>query len=360
MFCERDEIAQLKDVIINKNNVLLTGEHGIGTTTLIQQVFHQLPEHSVGIYIDVFAVTDDIDFIHAFYQALVHQLPLQNTEKELQHYFPCFTASFTRKNQSEHDVSEATSSYGFDELLVSIFSGIDLFCQEYGYSHLILAFDDFQQIAEIKKSKIDAKIRAISQANKQVCFIFASNKKYKLRAIINGYGQPLYGMTTPITLKPINKTVLKSYCEKHFQLRFTHNSFLFLYKKLQGRTRPIIQTCTVLSFLGKVISNDEINVAIDHLMSQYAAIFKDKYTALPRQQKKAIKAIIFSQHLSPNTPVFARDILMTLRLTKASLVGALLALEKKDEIMQVDEGKYRINDVLYALWLNFSFSGAQY
>lgn len=352
-FCGRkQELAHLTDLIINKANVMLYGDRRYGKTSLIMKAFSDLPTSVLPIYVDLYSIVDEMDFAHELYVAVEKATP-----KTLRSETAKFLELLSRAKGVEFQPTKSGESFtfkpsfeskDFDRLLTSAIELIEGYCQYSNCTHAVIAFDEFQQVAGITKIKIDAKLRAISQTNSNVSFIFSGSKKSILRNLLSGEQQPWHGMTTPMSVRGVDVNELKVFCEKRLDGKFEHDAFETLYESVRGQTRLILQCCYRLF-------SDEINTptlaccerALNSLVAAYDDEFRDKFITYRPRLKKALKAIAYAKGKS----VFAERMLQRVNLTKQALNQAIASLEKLDDVSKLDSGSYQINNILFSLWL---------
>jgi len=308
------------------------------------------------VYIDLYDIVDEMDFAQSLYNAVIEAMPFSLEDKltKLASYFTRLEGVSMTPTRSLDGFSVKPNVRGqdFDELLQSAIDGLSKLCTKNNYTHAVLAFDEFQQIKEVKNVKIDAKLRAISQKNKHVCFIFSGSKKNMLREIINGKGKPFQGMTTPLTIKGIDIKELQYFCEGKLKTNFQGDSFNTLYDMFRGQTRLILQMCYRLYAESiKPIKQTDIVDTLNSLLYDYEDEFKERFIRLAKRQKQATKAII----LSNSNKIYGKIILDTVGVSKQGLSQALNSLEEQDEITKIEEGSYQINDVLFEHWLKRKF-----
>jgi hypothetical protein len=187
----------------------------------------------------------------------------------------------------------------------------------------------------------------LSQAHRNVCFIFSGSKKNMLRNLVSSSGQPLHGMTTTIAVKGIERKAIQAYCETRLRAPFVTDAFEYLYDRVRGQTRLILQVCF------RLYSDDLDGYGVDDVDRVTAGLiedYDDEYRSLmmnlPGRQRKAIKAIA----LSGGEHVFSQDILEEVNMTRQALNAALERLNEEDVITKLGEGQYAISDVMLHLW----------
>lgn len=357
-FCGRErELEKLLDITANRNNVLMYGERRYGKSSLILKAFSKMPKTVFTAYVDLYDIVDERDFALKLYRGVVDAMPFSIEEKlkSLAELFNRvrFVATPNRAGDSilfQPEIRDRT----FDELIEDVFEAITRLCERKSFTHAVIALDEFQQIGEIKKVKIDAKLRSISQGHAQVCFIFSGSKKNMLRNLVSSTSRPLHGMTTTIAVKGIELPVIRAYCEQRLDGRFENGAFEHLYERVRGQTRLMLQVCFRLySDNLAVYTAEDVNRVLTGLIEDYDDEYRSLMMGLAGRQRKAIRAIA----LSGGEAVFSQPILDEINLGAQGLNAALEKLLEHDVVDKVDEGKYVICDVMFHLWASSQLGG---
>lgn len=353
-FCGRErEIVRLTSLVSSKANVILYGDRRYGKTSLIQKVFAELPDSILPIYLDIYSAVDEMDFARLLYDAVEKATPStlrKQTGKLLKLLSNIEGVSFApAKSGESFTMKPSFKTQDFNQLLESAFALIDQYCQYSECSHAVIAMDEFQQVTEIKKVKIDALLRTISQTNPNVSFIFSGSKKSMLRELLNAPQQPWHGMTTPISLEGIEPELFRVYCEQKLGGTFDEYAFTWLYNTLRGQTRMILQACFDL-FANNITSpnTDDVMGVVDMMLNEHNADFKEKFLMYSGSHKKALRAIASASEGG----LYEQENLTRHNInTKQGLNQTIKSLLKSDEIQKVDEGQYQFTNVLFGLWL---------
>jgi len=193
------KLKQAVDLAVSKHNILLLATPS-DRKPFIQQLVKQLPHNIMTCSIDLADIKNDLDVIERFYHAISATID-QNTINKAEANLIKLTEFFIEDNVPIHQQCSALiATYGFREVIASLFSALTTYCQTNSFSHVVVAIDNFENINTLKQLKLDATLRRISQHHQLVSFIF-TGEATPLRAFFTRYKQPLFGSTTPIVLK---------------------------------------------------------------------------------------------------------------------------------------------------------------
>jgi AAA+ ATPase superfamily predicted ATPase len=348
-FCGRKaETEKLAQLINDGKNVVLFGDRRYGKTSLIEHVFRSTPKKTLHAFVDLFACTEGQDVAVCIYEAVYQALPfnLEKKLKEVSGAFKRISIGLEITSTGSQKVSTQLLSREFEQLIEDALTGADALCEKHGTS-LVIALDEFQQIAEIKDKRVDAVLRTYMQRLKHVSFIFSGSKKSILSGLFIDKKQPLYGMATSISLGGIEPDLFQKFCEKRLGQAFPDNSFQDLYGEVRGQTKLILQTCYTLYAGGEPLTAERISDALDSIIADKDEEFKLLFNSYASQQKKALKMIgrYGGQRL------FSERGLTEFRIKKQNLHQVLTRLVSLGDVAQMDDDRYVVSDVHFHLWM---------
>lgn len=348
-FCGRKkETDQLAQLITDGKNVVLFGDRRYGKTSLIEHVFRGMPDNKLHAFADLFACTEGQDVAVCLYEAVYRSLPfnLERKLKEVSRVFTRIKLGLEVSSTGTPKLSTQLLSRDFEQLVEDALKGADQLCEKHGVT-LVIALDEFQQVAEIKDKRVDAVLRTYMQRLQHVSFIFSGSKKSILSGLFIDKKKPLYGMATSIALGGIEPDLFKSFCEKRLGLDFESGTFEWLYEEVRGQTKLILQTCYYLYASGAALTCEHVSQTLDGIIADKDEEFKLLFNSYANQQKKAIKMIGRYQ----GRRLYSEHCLTEFRIKKQSLHQVLTRLMEVDDVAQMDDDRYVISDVHFHLWV---------
>lgn len=352
-FCGRlDEKKKLIELVSSKANVLMYGDRRYGKTSLIKHCFKELPKNILPIYFDIYDITDKYEFARKLYEAVGEATPssLRKQTGKLIDYLSRLkgvTVSPSRSGES-FALKPHFESKDFDQLLSSAMQLIEQYCKHSKCTHAVIAIDEFQQIADLKGAKIDAKLREISQSSEYVSFVFSGSRKSVLRDLLNKPKQPWYQMTTPMSIKGLDIHLFKKYCQKKLDGKFEAQAFEYLYAIFRGQTRLVLSACARL--YGNDIKSPsywQCEDIVRFMVQENRDEFTEKFLLFAAGYKKALKAVA----MSPDGGIYEQENLDILNTTKQSLSRSITVLEKQDILQKAGEGHYLFHNILFGIWM---------
>lgn len=212
-FCNREqETDKIINAIKNQRNLTLMSYRRLGKSGLIKHVFYQLrKEKGMKLfYVDIMDTEDLSEFVDLLAKEIIGKI--NSRTMRLLKIFSNIVKSLrpkisidplTGKPEIEisvlNDASPQTS-------LSEIFSYLQKQDQ-----HIIIAFDEFQQIVKYPESNVEALLRKYIQQLTDTNFIFSGSQKHLLLSMFNDYGRPFYQSSELLNLGKIDKETYKSF-----------------------------------------------------------------------------------------------------------------------------------------------------
>ena len=341
---ERQSISQLCH---DGKNVLLYGKRRYGKSSLI----HELCEHEFGnntltVYVDLFEMLDANDFARLFYQACAKAMKfsLTNAASELLNYFKKVHFNVSVGQSGAPTFTPTLASRDFDELIEDTFAGLQRYAAKENKT-VVVAFDEFQQILDIKNKKIDAIIRKHIQYHDQISYIFSGSKRHLLTGLFTHHKRPLFSLATGIELHAIESGEFYVFANNHLDGRLQKDAFDWLYNQVEGESKLLQEMCYHLWYQQGEIDQSQVMALLAQIVRQSDGEYRALFEHLTKSQKTALKAIA----LTNGQGLFKQEVLSDLNTNKQTLMGALKAL-MKTEMIDREEGRYFPTDKKFDLW----------
>lgn len=352
-FCGREaESSKLTQLILDGKNVVLFGDRRYGKTSLIDHVFRQLPKDRLHAFSDLFDCTDGQDVAVHIYQAVYDALPfsLERKIKEMKGAFSRVHLGVELTHTGSTRVIPSLMTREFEMLMQDALEGAEHLCNKLNKT-LVIALDEFQQVAEIKDKRVDALLRTYMQRMNRVSFIFSGSRKSILSNLFIDKSQPLYGMATSISIGGIETDTLKHYCEERLGQTFKPEAFEGLYRRVRGQTKLILQVCYWLYAEKSELTSEAVESVLDMVIQEKNEEFKLLFASYTGQQKKALKAI----GRYDGKGLYQQDRLSQLGVNRQSLYQVLNRLVEVGDVVRIDDDRYAMADVHFHLWVMRAF-----
>ncbi|QOG12608.1 AAA family ATPase [Arcobacter sp. FWKO B] len=337
------EFEKLSQTVKYSNNLLIYSKRRMGKSSLIKTFFEQNSKEYLTIYVDIFDITSKEDFAHKLLKALANagKFDLKTTIKNLTSLFKRVRVEPTiDTNTLEYSIKPIIATLSFDEMMEDFFHSLNELSKT---NKIIVAIDEFQQIASITDVKLDAMMRTYIQERQNISYVFLGSKRHLLTSLFE-YKSPLYELATPMLLEPLDIDAIYEYSKKH--LKVSYDIVEYIYDISDGETK-MIQNILHLMYLQKEkeISKNMVDDALQEIINSKDGSYKLLFDTLGNNQKIALKIVgIYKKGF------FANTILQEYNIKKQTLQSSVDALFAK-ELIDKEDDRYFIPDRAFELWV---------
>jgi len=350
--CEREELKTLQNLISLDQNIVFYGRRRSGKTTLVKRLLDELEKAKSydTLYVDLLATQNKEEAIAALTIAVFEKFGKSKTGMT-----PAFQAMFSQLGVSidyhpytgKPIISKGPKSFIKTEKSLS---ALGQFLSQ-RKRRVVIALDEFQQISLYEEGNEEALFRGWVQQHPLISFIFIGSPPKMMTDMFAVKNRPFYQSARMVKLGPIPLAVYSAYIKKHFSSKGRNISDQLiskLYHLAGGETYTVQLLCHQLMGKSKTVKEEEISMALLHVLDQQESTYADYARMLTRHQWSLFKAI------AKEEPLFnplSKDFVQKHSLGAVSTVStALKALEKLGLIIQEDEA-FRIHDVLIGRWM---------
>ena len=342
-FGREEEFEKLSDIVKYSNNMLIHSKRRMGKSSLIKAFFEQNKEEYFCIYVDIFDITSKEDFAQLLLKALSNagKFDLKTAIKNLTSLFKRVRVEPTiDPNSLEYSIKPIVATLSFEEMFEDFFNSLNELSKT---NKIILAIDEFQQIANITDVNLDAMMRKYIQERQNISYIFLGSKRHLLTSLFE-YKAPLYELATHFELKPLKLEDIFEYAKKYLDISFEMSQYI--YEKSDGETKMIQQILHLLYVQKeKIITKEEVDSVIKEIINSKDSSYKLLFDTLGNNQKIALKIVgIYKRG------VFASSILTQYNIKKQTLQSSIDTLLKK-ELIDKEDDRYFIPDRTFELWI---------
>ena len=213
-FGRTQELEKLSTIVKYSNNMLIHSKRRMGKSSLIKTFFEQNKDDYLCIYVDIFDITSKEDFVQLLLKALANagKFDLKTAIKNLTSLFKRVRVEPTiDPNSLEYSIKPIVATLSFEEMFEDFFNSLNELSKT---NKIILAIDEFQQIANITDVKLDAMMRKYIQEKHNISYIFLGSKRHLLTSLFE-YKAPLYELATHFELKPLELEDIFEYAKKY-------------------------------------------------------------------------------------------------------------------------------------------------
>lgn len=326
------ETEKLLDAIRSERNLTLFSDRRLGKTSLIQHVFSQLDAGKYHpLYIDLFASNSLVQFARKVTEVV-------------------YKSKIIKENLFFRILGSIGASLSFDEYSgmpkielnyinrQKIIKGLpELFDHlKKSKNQVIIAFDEFQELAGYEEDKAEAYVRTIMQDCPEITFIFSGSKKSLMKKMFASSNRPFFQSTQMMELHEIDRdtyakeifTVLKK-CNKLYDKNVIYSILEETYCHT-GFTQMVLSR--VYSEAGKKIDNEVYEMVWEDILEENKSVSREHEYLLPKLQWKVLIAIAKEEFVkAPLSREFANKHGLS---ASSSIARAIKALLDKGLIIQ--------------------------
>lgn len=356
LFCDRrEESARIVRTLTNQGNMLLMSSRRMGKSGLVKYCF-ELPvirDNYYTFYVDILHTASLREMVCTFGQQVFDTLKgrgektlrtLVQTLKSLAGSFgydpltgsPTFQLEMGRLSQPEYTLKEI-----FDWL-------------EHADKPCIVAFDEFQQIANYPENNIEALLRGYIQYLSNVNFIYSGSERHLLAEMFLSSARPFYNSTQQLVLEPIiTSEYVPFVCHwfREFGKEIQEADVLAMYQQLEGNTfcmQKLFHEAFINTAVGEICSLSLLNQTLEDIISEEGRAYSKMLSRVPERQKELLYAIAKEGHAQR---ILGGDFIRRHALASASAVQA--ASKKLIELgfITVEDNVYSVQDMFLRFYL---------
>ena len=360
LFCDRkEETAILIRQIENGRDVVLVSPRRMGKTGLIHHLFRQEPiqDRYYTFFIDIYSASTLQEMCYLFGKAVFERLK----SKKTQHWETFFQTIKSLRPAFKLDAFTGEPSFEFgigaierpETTMEEIFSYL-----EAADNPCIVAFDEFQQIAEFQEKRTEAMLRGMIQNCSNTSFIFSGSKQHTISQMFHSKARPFYQSAQLMELQPLNRDVYADFATELFskyEKSLNRDVVNQVYNDYNGTTwylQMMMNELFSLTPVGETCDITKLQTARQNIIEIQDGVYQTQLSMLSPKQKQLLQAIVQEGIIKSVT---SAAFIKKYSLDGASSVqSAMKGLIEKALISTVDS-QYHIEDYFFAEWLKKNY-----
>jgi len=216
-FCDRkSELKRLSSNANNGINTTLISARKYGKSALIYRLFEELNKQKewICIYIDIYSTQNIKELTELLAVSAIKKFPeKQSIGKRFMQFFKSLhpVLSYDALTGQPEVRFEFTQARDYERTLGAI-----LHFLEEQKAPILLAFDEFQQVAMYPEKNTEAILRTIIQTLHNVQFIFSGSNQHLMIEIFNSAKRPFFSSTQSLVLSEIPADLYSEFIRRHF------------------------------------------------------------------------------------------------------------------------------------------------
>jgi len=351
-FCPRPQLEKdLKEHIISGQNVLIEGERRIGKSSLIIKTASGIKNYRT-VYIDIYQIKTVNDLISRITNSLVSlekQSGLfEKLVKVVSHLRPSLSIdSFTGSPSISFNTTERMTPEDIDNLL-------DFIYREHALRKIIVIFDEFQDILNIKDHESTvALLRSRIQFHSDMPYIFSGSVRKDMDRIFYDPDSPFFKSAIKLDIGLLGKKYFVKYIKDKFLLGKrsvsddTINRIFIETLEIPGDVQELCNALWSITEYNTVLKPDDINNALTVIFAREKEFYEHTISFLTNHQLRCLTSIASLGGKN----IQAGKFLKLTGITHASSVKKAVARLVDLKILYEYKKEYRFNNPFFRTWV---------
>lgn len=355
-FCDRkEETAFLIKQIDNGRDVVLMSPRRMGKTGLIHHLF-SLPEiegryHT--FFVDIYPATTLQEMCYIFGKAVFERLKTRK-EKNIDTFFKTIKSlraglkidPVTGEPSVEFGVAAIENPTTTMEEIFAYLEAADRPC--------IVAFDEFQQIAEFQEKRVEALLRGMIQHCSNTTFVFSGSKQHTIEQMFHSKSRPFYQSAQLMDLRPLDKKLYSEFAIRLFSQydkRIDSSIPAAIYDEYEGTTwymQMMMNELFAITDKGQTCEVSMLPQARENIIDVQEGAYQTQMTMLSPKQKLVLQAIAHEGVVkSVTSGAFIKKYSLD---SSSSVQSAIKGLYDKEIISSTNKG-IQVYDYFFSWWL---------
>jgi hypothetical protein len=353
----KEELQLLTRELTSGHNVFLYSPRRYGKSSLIMMVLEELQKRNImTARIDLLACLSISDFISELVQKTI--VPAYSTVDSIVNFlkstFSGFVPEIIVNPDGSIGLSYRKEASQIDEKKLPDLLNAPEKLAETKNKHLVVVFDEFQEIAALDGTRLERLMRTSFQHHKWVTYVFMGSKRHLLEQMFTGKDRPFHKFATPFPLGKIPAEEFGEFIIRKFEntkVKIGRHMIDAILKFTEGHPYFTQQFCHELWNLscdkGYVDEGDfeKTNLNILRMNNDIFLEMWDKMTIL---QRRLLVAISEEGTISA---IYSTSLIEKYKLISSSHVSrAVRQLIKEGTIEKINRS-YLIPDIFFREWL---------
>lgn len=337
-FCDRQmEMAEIESDIASGINITIISPRRYGKTSLILNLFDRL-EGIESVYIDLMGITSINDFLDVYAHAFLEKIG------GMQRFFELAKKIIPGIEKMELNFGPVGVDLRVSPTIRNVEEIISI--PERLGSKVVVAFDEFQEITNVKEIDLLSVFRKKAQMFKNTTFIFAGSRRHVMNDIFSNPEKPFYRFSKVYNLEPLGKSETIGFLRHKFnstieEVQIGSDLLEHIYEVSNGHpyyVQYISHMIWNIAMESGKLELEDVERAANKVLQSERSMYEMLWDSLSSNQKAVLKNIAYD--ISP----------YELNMSAGSVKTALDKLVKMD-IIQKGEKRYELVDPFLGMWM---------
>lgn len=346
-FCDRiKEQKEIRQYIESSQNVLVYSHRRYGKSSLILKIFKEL-KNVTPVYIDLYGTTHVGEFIISFLKGVSSlESQMNRLMKMLREGIRSIGLHFSMDPVTGMPMASPVFNRAVqDKTIDELFAMIESLSKK---KKLVVAFDEFQEVAAYGGDTFEKKLRKSIQKHDRISYIFAGSQRHLITEMFNDRKRAFYMLATSFPLGKIETADYTEWVKGLYQKakRRIENSFIEDVVALCENHPMYVQEFFFNLWREKELSFEHLERVERDMLEKRIPEYSYVWDSLTLNQKRALKLIA----RTAGKNIFSAENLDKVGFRAASQVTAALASIEKMGILDKNQ-KWKVHDPFFRRWL---------
>ncbi len=360
LFCDRiAETDYLIKQIENGRNTVMVSPRRMGKTGLIRHLFQQeqMLDRYETFFIDLYSATSLQEMSYLMGKSVFDRLKSRK-EKYIESFF-----QIIKSLRPGFKIDALTGEPKFEMGIGAVENPTATLEEVFTYLETsekpsVIAFDEFQQIAEFREKRVEASLRGMIQQCTRTSFIFSGSKPHTIAQMFQSKAKPFYQSAQLMDLRPLDKEVYTEFVSRLFSeygKSIESQVVKLVYERYVGVTwymQMMMNELFAMTDVGETCTPEDIEKAKFNITEVQEGSYKSQLNNLSDKQKRVLQAIAKEGVVDAVT---SGSFVKRHALESASSVQSAIKGLLDKEIVSHTDGQYRINDFFFSEWLRENY-----
>lgn len=360
LFCDRiAETDYLIKQIENGRNTVMVSPRRMGKTGLIRHLFQQeqMLDRYETFFIDLYSATSLQEMSYLMGKSVFDRLKSRK-EKYIESFF-----QIIKSLRPGFKIDALTGEPKFEMGIGAVENPTATLEEVFTYLETsekpsVIAFDEFQQIAEFREKRVEASLRGMIQQCTRTSFIFSGSKQHTIAQMFQSKAKPFYQSAQLMDLRPLDKEVYTEFVSRLFSeygKSIESQVVKLVYERYVGVTwymQMMMNELFAMTDVGETCTPEDIEKAKFNITEVQEGSYKSQLNNLSDKQKRVLQAIAKEGVVDAVT---SGSFVKRHALESASSVQSAIKGLLDKEIVSHTDGQYRINDFFFSEWLRENY-----
>lgn len=339
-------------------NVVLIGPRRYGKTSFILNLLGHLEKNSKKetLYVDLLNITSHRDFYLQLIMAIKNKRSvLKNFKAWIKNLpdvlRPTLSIETERSGEISLNIKPFTPNEDVKQMILVLLE--DLLKSS---SHIVIAFDEFQSVAEIEDGGwLEATLRQKMQLNKNAFFIFSGSRRAIIHDMFNNHKRPFYHSCQLIDFPKLDDSFTE-WIQDRFKkvgIESDSSSINYLREVVEDTPNYVQMACFhIVADGAKKLDKLVVDKILKTMVNQNAYAYQTMMKSLSVNQQRVLRMAAKIKE-----GVFTKEVILQFEIPSPQHVAQAIKALKEKQILDEETGKGKVifDDPLFAIWLNLEF-----